>query len=423
MKFIDFFAGIGGFHSGLEQAGHDCVGWVEWDKFARKSYRALYDVEGVWNASDIRAIKTGSELPEADIWCFGSPCQNISLAGNGKGLSGEQSRLFLEVMRLLRDRKEETKPTYLFMENVKNLLSINHGWDFARVVIEIDGAGYDVEWQIINSSWVVPQNRERVFIVGHKRGGRTRRVFPLTTEEIGKERKYNVLKDVLEPNTDEKYNLSKEKLEQIKYRGVVEDPKKINVLGNSSSTGHKTQNIILDSGLSPTLTASFAKHSIRVATKVNRVFDARKNGMYGRNNEILDTDGLSTTLVASQGGGHTPTILIKNGTSKGYMVAEDGDGINLAYATSNTRRGRVQKKRSCTLTTSGNVATSMIDSSGDLLIRRLTPKECWRLQGFEDEQFNKAKATGMSDSQLYKQAGNAVTVPVIKKIAERFKVI
>ena len=138
MKFIDFFAGIGGFHSGLELAGHECVGWVEWDKYARKSYEALYDVEGVWNASDIRAIKTGSELPGADIWCFGSPCQNISIAGNGKGLSGEQSGLFLEVMRLLNDRKDKQKPAYLLMENVKNLLSINGGWDFARVILEMD---------------------------------------------------------------------------------------------------------------------------------------------------------------------------------------------------------------------------------------------------------------------------------------------
>ncbi|EAK3904362.1 DNA (cytosine-5-)-methyltransferase, partial [Campylobacter jejuni] len=88
MKFIDFFAGIGGFHSGIEQLGHECVGWVEWDKFARQSYQAIYDVEGVYNASDIRAIGTGSELPSADIWCFGSPCQNISIAGNRKGLEG-----------------------------------------------------------------------------------------------------------------------------------------------------------------------------------------------------------------------------------------------------------------------------------------------------------------------------------------------
>lgn len=423
MKFLDFFAGIGGFHSGLELAGHECVGWVEWDKYARISYKALYNTKGLYTEHDITVVKT-EKLPKADIWCFGSPCTNISLAGNRKGLKGKQSGLFFEVMRILNETPEERKPAYLFMENVKNLISINDGRDFAKVLIEMDEAGYDVEWQVINSSWVIPQNRERIFVVGHKRGRQTRRVFPLTTEEIGKERKYCVLKDVLEQNVDEKYNLSKEKLEQIKYRSDIldEDQKKINVLGNSSPNGHKSQNIILDNGLSPTPTASFAKHSIRIATKVNRVFDARKNGMYGRNNEILDTDGLSTTLVASQGGGHTPNILIKNNTSKGYMVAEDGDGINLAYATSNTRRGRVQKKRSCTLTTSGNVATSVIDSSGDLPIRRLTPKECWRLQGFDDEQFDKAQAAGVSDTQLYKQAGNAVTVPVIKKIAEKFEI-
>lgn len=423
MKFLDFFAGIGGFHSGLEQSGHECVGYVEWDKYARTSYESLYNTKGLYTEYDIQVVKT-EKLPQADIWCFGSPCTNISLAGNKKGLRGEQSGLFFEVMRILNETSEERKPSYLFMENVKNLLSVNGGRDFAKVLLEMDEAGYDVEWQIINSSWVVPQNRERVFIIGHKRGRRTRRVFPLTSKEIGVEREYGVLKDALELVVDEKYNLSQEKLNQIKYfKDKFEiNPNKVNAIANVSPTGYGRQNIISEEGIVPTLTAGLTKQSMRIATKVDRAFDARKHGLFGRNNEVIGTEGVSPTLLTSTGGGHIPNILIKNATKEGYVVANDGDGIDFSYPNSNTRRGRVQKEKSHTLTTGGDIGTAVKDKFDKLLIRRLTPRECWRLQGFTDEQFDKAQAAGLSDTQLYKQAGNAVTVPVIKKIAEKFEV-
>lgn len=215
MKFIDFFAGIGGFHSGLENAGHEMVGWVEWDKFARQSYEAMYDTEGKYTANDIKSIKDGKELPKADLWAFGSPCTNISLAGNRKGLQGEQSSMFFEVIRLLKDRTWEEKPSYLLMENVKNLLGSNKGFDFFRVLYEMDEAGYDVEWEVFNSSWVIPQNRERVYIIGHKRGIEYKPVFPINRGELEKKRKYNVLRDVLETSVDSKFYLSKDKVEQL----------------------------------------------------------------------------------------------------------------------------------------------------------------------------------------------------------------
>lgn len=103
MKFIDLFAGIGGFHSGLSQAGHKCVGWVEYDKYARQSYQAMYETEGLYSGKDIREV-TADELPYADIWTFGSPCQDISLAGKRSGLSGQKSSLFFEVIRLLHEK-------------------------------------------------------------------------------------------------------------------------------------------------------------------------------------------------------------------------------------------------------------------------------------------------------------------------------
>lgn len=205
MKFIDFFAGIGGFRRGMELAGHECVGFCEFDKFATASYismhlltdeqrKALEDIpikkrqkeilkeeyrNGEWYANDIRRVYAG-DIPKADCWCFGFPCQDISVAGKQAGFQGNRSSLFFRVMYLVGQLKEEDKPTYLFIENVKNLLSVNGGWDFARLLIEMEQWGYDAEWQVLNSKdFGVPQNRKRCFIIGHLRGRSTSKIFPI----------------------------------------------------------------------------------------------------------------------------------------------------------------------------------------------------------------------------------------------------
>lgn len=215
LTFIDFFAGIGGFRRGMELAGHKCVGFCEFDKFAVASYTSMHllteeqrkyinSIEaplkkngavnfnkrqkeilkeeyknGEWYADDIRRVDATS-MPRADVWCFGFPCQDISIAGKQKGFKGNRSSLFFAVTRLLRAVEEKNRPEYLFIENVKNLLSVNRGYDFARLLVELDEVGYDAEWEVLNSKdFGVPQNRERVFIVGHLRGRSTREVFPL----------------------------------------------------------------------------------------------------------------------------------------------------------------------------------------------------------------------------------------------------
>ena len=141
MQFVDFFAGIGGIRLGLEQAGHKCVGFCEFDKYARTAYKAMYDTEGEWESHDVRATKP-YDVPAADLWCFGFPCQDISVAGKQKGLQeGERSGLFYEIMRLLVGRRKEDRPQWLLIENVKNLLSIGNGFDFARLLLEVGGMG------------------------------------------------------------------------------------------------------------------------------------------------------------------------------------------------------------------------------------------------------------------------------------------
>ncbi|KFL44579.1 DNA methylase [Lysinibacillus sp. BF-4] len=187
LTFIDFFSGIGGFRLGMEEARHKCIGYVERDKFSRASYEAIHNTKGEWTEYDINNIKPGT-VPAADVWCYGFPCQDISIAsGNTRGLQGTRSGLFYKTIELIKNQKEEDKPRYLFIENVKNLFSVNGGWDFARILISLDEAGYDAEWSLLNTkdfstaTRPVPQNRERVFIIGHSRNKRTGKVFPVST--------------------------------------------------------------------------------------------------------------------------------------------------------------------------------------------------------------------------------------------------
>lgn len=179
MTFLDFFAGIGGFRLGMEMAGHTCLGHCEIDEAANRSYIAMHHPrEDEWYAGDIRTVKPG-DLPAAEVYCFGFPCQTFSIAGRRAGFNDTRGTLFFEVMRLAKERH----PDLLFAENVKGLLNHDEGRTFGTIIRAMDELGYDAEWQICNSKhFGVPQNRERVFIIGHFRGGGcTEPIFPLQT--------------------------------------------------------------------------------------------------------------------------------------------------------------------------------------------------------------------------------------------------
>lgn len=204
MKFLDFFAGIGGFHEGMTRAGHECVGFCEYDKYAVASYTSMYLIteeqreylatlplkqrqqeilkeeyrNGMWYRQDIRTIKSW-DVPRADIWCFGAPCQDFSISGQRLGLDGDRSSLVGQVFRLIAEIAEEMRPRWLIYENVKGMLSSNRGRDYLAILAEMDRLGYDCQWQNINSKWYVPQNRERIYTVGHIRTERFKKIFPL----------------------------------------------------------------------------------------------------------------------------------------------------------------------------------------------------------------------------------------------------
>jgi DNA (cytosine-5)-methyltransferase 1 len=433
MKFIDFFSGIGGFRLGMEMNNHECVGHCEIDKFADKSYRAMHDVkEGEWYAADIRAVEPG-DLPEADCYCGGFPCQAFSVAGKRGGFEDTRGTLFFEVMRLAAVRK----PKYLFMENVAGLLSHDGGKTFGTILNTMGELGYWYEYQVLNSkNHGVPQNRERVFIIGHLGGYSGQQVFPIRQSNEVASREVDGLQDTRQiagalRATDCKgtHNCIRELinkkgnsitfrddfncLDANYYKGLDEHQARTGVLEVrpvlTPDRLEKRQNgrRMKEPGEEMfTLTAQ-DKHGVLITDRINVVGNVY--GTQSQAGKLYTTDGLSPTVqgqrVNSQG------WMIMEATKKGYAEAHEGDSINLAVPGSETRRGRVGVAN--TLDTSCNQGTLVQGR-----IRRLTPRECFRLQGFPDTYFDRAAAVN-SDSQLYKQAGNSVTVNVIYEIARR----
>lgn len=381
MKFIDLFAGIGGFRFGMESAGHECVAFCEIDKFARASYKAIHNTEGEIELHDITQVADDEirNIGHVDAICGGFPCQAFSVAGNRRGFEDTRGTLFFEVARFA----SILKPKYLFLENVKGLLNHDKGNTFETILSALDELGYDVEWQVLNSKdFGVPQNRERVFIIGHLRGERGRKVFPLRGE-------------------DEKSS--------AKRLGI-------NILGNTKNpngTAKGTRDIVHDSkGIVGTLTATDYKGPKQVAipNEIKKYGVLQPN--FNQSGVVYETDGISPTIRTMQGGGLEPKIRVREATKQGYAEATVGDSVNLAHPNSKTRRGRVGEGIANTLVTGDSQGVVM----PNFRIRKLTPKECWRLQGFPDWAFDKAQEVN-SNSQLYKQAGNSVTVNVIKEIA------
>lgn len=457
MRFIDFFAGVGGFRRGMEQAGHKCVGFCEYDKFAVASYTSMHLLKdqqreklkelpvkkrqkeilkdeyrnGEWYANDIRTVDAAS-LPAAECWCFGFPCQDISIAGKHAGFNGHRSSLFFAVTRLIRDTEEENRPKYLFIENVENLLSINGGGDFLKLLIELDEIGYNAEWQVVNSKdFGVPQNRRRVFIIGHFREKCTGKVFPVT----GAGGKNSI--SIIGHRGGHRRNT-----QLFSQEGITEAL-------STCQGGGREHHVAIPFSMDMNLGAGIKE------TEYTRTLQARYNkGINKRSGEnsciaipVLTPDSAKkrqngrrfkkngrTDFTLTAQDRHGVAIKVKEATKTGYAEAKEGDSINLTAPGSKTRRGRVGHGIAQTLDTSCNQGIIVRVKEGFdvyavwyekyqcyIAIRKLTPRECFRLQGWEDEYFDRAEFVN-SDSQLYKQAGNGVTVSVIRAIAEKMNV-
>lgn len=444
MKFLDLFAGIGGFRLGLEQAGHECVGFCEIDKFARQSYKAIHNTEGEREYHDITTVSNEEWRTlrgTVELICGGFPCQAFSIAGKRKGFLDEtRGTLFFEIARAA----EEIKPRTLFLENVRGLLSHDKGRTFGIILNTLDELGYDCEWQLLNSkNHGVPQNRERVFIIGHLRGERGREVFPIGGDDTAfnnkRIQKVGNIRKMGKSQSGDVFN-SDGLAPTLCSTTTMKDPPKIVVLNKGSGMPRETNRVYSSEGLSPTLnTMQGGGREPKIAIPVltpDRV-EKRQNGRRFKE----DGDPMFTLTAQDRHG-----VAVKEATKQGFAIANLGDSINLSVPNSKTRRGRVGKQVAQTLDTSCNqavivqkprgfnkggeheVAPTLSSNSwhennllkSGIRIRKLTPRECWRLQGFPDWAFNKAQEVN-SNSQLYKQAGNSVTVPVIYEIARRFE--
>ena len=388
MKFLDLFAGIGGFRLGMESAGHKCIGFCEIDKFARASYKAIHNTKGEIELHDITAVSDEfiRGIGRVDIICGGFPCQAFSIAGNRRGFEDTRGTLFFEIARFA----SILRPKYLFLENVKGILNHENGITFETIISTLDELGYNVEWQLLNSKdFGVPQNRERVFIIGHLRGERTRRIFPLssTGRQVDKhqEQSTNTL-TTRYPNS-----------QGVGSYIIESESQKVKSIGNIHPSGKGMNGEVYQAdGLAPTITTNKGEGQ-KIAIKSNTI---KQFGVLQPNfnqcGVVYETDGIAPTIRAYQGGGLEPKIIQR---SHGY---NQGGEHNIAP----------------TLTSNSYHENNHL--SDGFRIRKLTPRECWRLQGFPDWAFDKAQEVN-SNSQLYKQSGNSVTVNVIAVIAKEFR--
>lgn len=386
LKILELFGGIGACSKALERLGidYEIADYVEIDKYAVKSFNAIHNTN--FEPQDITQWDKDIEV---DLIMHGSPCQDFSLAGKQAGGdkdSGTRSSLMYETIRIV----EKLKPKYVIWENVKNLLSKKHKHNFDAYLETMEQLGYTNYYQVLNAKdYGIPQNRERVFTISIRNDLNQTFVFPPKQELKLK------LKDMLEDEVDEKYYLSDEMVDKIKASNFMQERKRIQ-----------------EKEYCDTLLARDWKDPKCV--EVNRkygVFDTDKSKHQA--GSVYDKNGLSPTLDTMQGGYRQPCIEIKEATKQGYKEAYEGDYVNLAYPDSKTRRGRVGKQVAQTLTTSDNIGVI----ANDLRIRKLTPKECWRLMGFDDEDFEKASKVN-SNTQLYKQAGNSIVVNVLEAILD-----
>ena len=383
MNFIDFFAGIGGFREGLTRNGFVPVGWCEKDKFAQKAYRIIHEPEGEWFADDITTVRP-EELPETDLYCGGFPCQSFSIAGKRGGFSDTRGTLFFEIMRLAKARQ----PKYLFLENVKGLLSHDGGRTFATIINTLWECGYNAEWQVLNSkNFGVSQNRERVFIVGYLGGQPRPEIFPIRRTNQTNLKQLNKGRNP----SNRLYDIN----------GVS-----CTLKGGSGGRGAKTGLYLVNKD----------GNCIKIKHKGANCIDA--NYYKG-----LDSHRARTGVLEVRSS-MTPDRIIKKQNGRRFkepgepsftLTKDDTHGIAIYQRPRGNNAGGMHN-------ISPTLSVNSWEQNNHLLsncrIRRLTPLECFRLQSFPDEWYYKLREH-ISETQLYRLAGNAVTINVIEEIGRR----
>lgn len=432
IKIIELFAGIGSQTQALKNIGieHEVVAISDNDASADKSYRMLHGN----NANNLGDITKIESLPKADLWTYSFPCQDISVAGLQKGFdqgSGTRSGLLWEVERLLIKAKEQgTLPKYLLLENVKNLIGTKFKDNYEKWLSFLSSLGYTTYTKVLNAKdYGIPQNRERVFAVSilgeHK-------PFEFPEKQELKTR----LKDMLEEKVDEKYYL-----------------KASTIISILNSTFNQRKGLLHGGNdICATLCArDFHEPKLIAVGKLEGgVWDKR----YNQIRQVFDPNGISPTIMAGGGGGTETKIIAIRGREAGQVIEENNKGLTNAITTvskdnmvqeqkfiANKYKDFIDKNgyipelfnpwnkkelKDCSPTQTANCgsnsATSTVlkaEVNEYLRIRKLTPKECWRLMGWKDEQIDKVLASRISNTQMYKQAGNGIVINVLEEIFKK----
>ena len=411
MRVIELFAGIGACSTALKRLGKDVeiVDAVEIDKYAIASFNAIHGTN--FETQDITIWD--KDFKDIDLITHGSPCQDFSVAGKQAGGdigSGTRSSLMYETIRIV----GKIRPKYVLWENVKNILSKNHKHNFDAYVETMTNLGYNSFYEVLNAKdYGIPQNRERVYTIS------IRRDIPQSFNFPEKEELFLRLKDVLEEKVDEKYYLQDTKIDKIVNSDFMQerkriqekdicdtllardykDPKCVRIGGifDGETSKHQAGSVYDKEGLAPTLDimqGGWRQPSI--------VEEPKLPGAYGRNfgSKGKIEEDICSTLQAAMGSGGGNIPLIKEFSC--------GEFRNLDEYIDYLKEVQDQ--------TPVEYEEIQIENGPTMRIRKLTPRECWRLMGFSDEDFNKAQAIPMSNSQLYKQAGNSIVVNVLEKI-------
>lgn len=375
IKYLSLFSGIGAFEQALTNINveFELVNYCEIDKYASKSYAAIHNIPESKNLGDITQIDINSLPLDIDLITHGSPCQDFSVAGNNAGgdkNSDTRSSLMWNTVEIVK----HCRPKYVIWENVKNVLSKKHKHNFNAYLKALYNLGYKSYHKVLNAkNYGVPQNRERIFVVSIRNDLQRSFMFP-NGWKLDKR-----IKDILEPLVDNKYYISQEKTDQLIKNcggkvGVMECEPKINQVG---------------------------------------LLDMKGNEMIRR---VYGTNGISPTLNTMQGGNTQPKILQCDelpciGASRGRNPLNPS-----SRKTGDPTAQRLELNHNGTSNTITTVQKDNLVINNDFKIRKLTPLECWRLMGFPDDAFYKAQAVPTSNTQLYKQAGNSIVVPVLEAI-------
>ena len=411
IRFFDMFAGIGGFRTGLTRAGgFQCIGHCEIDKYANASYEAIYE-PGKEERYYHDATKIDpADLPDFDLLCGGFPCQAFSNAGRRRGFADARGTLFFEIARLAQAKR----PPYLLLENVPGLLSHDKGRTFATILSALDELGYDVAWQILNSKdFGVPQSRKRVYIVGYLRERCAGEILSFTNANAAS------LIQLL-GGTEGNRVYSDEGVGITLTSGAggfggktglydVALPIKVDTK-SGFQLAHPGDSIDL---AYPTMNTRRGRVGEKIA---HTVTPGNTQGYFfidmNADPQLTET---ARCITARQDSG----ISKHKGEHSAVFIEDEPRAVVTPDKKTIRQQGRWIKEPNEPMFT-----LTVQDRHGILRygrVRKLTPRECWRLQGFADEQFDKAAATGLKDGRLYKMAGNAVSVPVVSAVGAVIK--